>query len=318
PVLLRTYGLADVDRGEPVGPETNFRLASVTKQFTAIAILMLEARGALSLEEKLVSVFPEMPDYAEPIRIRHLLRHTSGLLDYESLIPDTATVQVVDRDVLAMMLQVDSTYFPPGTQYRYSNTGYAVLAMIVEKRSGKSFPEFLHDNIFEPLGMSNTIALVEGVNTVPHRAYGYTVDDNVIKFSDQSLTSAVLGDGGIYSSLNDLTRWDEALYGEVLVSRQRLKEMMTPHLESYGYGFRIDERNGHKRVHHTGSTSGFRNVIQRFPEDRLTIIVLTNRSAPDVAPLADEVANLFLSELVVFGRSVTWLPPRREGSPQGR
>ncbi|MBT8399018.1 MAG: beta-lactamase family protein [Rhodothermia bacterium] len=292
--LLKTYGLANLESELPVRPETNFRLASVTKQFTAMAILILVERGALSLEESLASVFQEMPSYAEPITIHHLLRHTSGLLDYESQIPDTATVQVLDSDVLQMMLQADSTYFPPGSQYRYSNTGYAVLAMIVEKRSGMSFPEFLRENIFEPVGMNNTVAYVNGVNTVPHRAFGYKVDGDDITFSDQSLTSAVLGDGGIYSSVLDLARWDEALYHESLIPQRVLDEMMTPGMENYGYGFRIDEWEGRKRVHHTGSTSGFRNVIQRFTNDRVTVIILTNRSEPDVAPLANQIANLFL------------------------
>ncbi len=293
-VLLKTFGLANVEGREPIRPVTNFRLASMTKQFTAMAILILSERRALSLDESVAKVFPQMPTYAESITIEHLLRHTSGLLDYESLIPDTATVQVLDSDVLQMMLKADSTYFPPGSQYRYSNTGYAVLAMIVEKRSGTSFAEFLRDNIFEPVGMDNTVAFVNGVNTVPHRAFGYKIDEEGITFSDQSLTSAVLGDGGIYSSVMDLARWDEALYSESLVRRQLLDEMMTPGMENYGYGFRIDERDGRRRVHHTGSTSGFRNVIQRYPDDRLTVIILTNRSEPDVAPLADRIVDLYV------------------------
>ena len=208
--------------------------------------------------------------------------------------PDTATVQVHDIDVLSMMKSVDSTYFTPGTDYRYSNSGYAVLAMVVEKISGEPFAVFLQKNIFIPLEMNHTLAYEKGISHVPNRALGYTVRGDSILFSDQSPTSAVLGDGGIYTSVDDMFKWDQALYTDRIVSAKSLELAFTPGLENYGFGWRIDEFNGHRRVHHTGSTCGFRNVIQRFPDDHLTIIVLTNRAEPDVAPLADILAQMYL------------------------
>ncbi|HGY54936.1 MAG TPA: class A beta-lactamase-related serine hydrolase [Caldithrix abyssi] len=295
PELVKTYGMADIEHGVSVTPQTSFRLASVTKQFTAMCIMMLTEQGRLSYDTRLTDVFPDFPAYGNTITIRNILQHTSGLIAYEDLIPDTATVQVLDRDVLQMMKEQDSTYFEPGTVYRYSNTGYAVLAMVVEKISGQSFPDFLKENIFRPLHMDNTVAFVKGVNTVPHRAFGYTVHaDDSVEFTDQSITSAVLGDGGIYSSLEDLFKWDQALYTDKLVSKKTLQLAFAPNLENYGFGWRIDTYKGHRRVHHTGSTRGFRNVIQRFPDDRFTVIILTNRNDPGVAPLAEKITDLFL------------------------
>ncbi len=294
PVLIKTVGMADVAAQCPVTPQTNFRLASVTKQFTAMCILMLMESGELDYRTRLSDIFPDFPAYGQTITVENLLQHTAGLIDYESLIPDTATRQVWDRDVLQMMMAVDSTYFPPGTQYRYSNTGYALLAMVVEKLSGQSFAEFLHDRIFAPLKMNGTVCFREGLNEVPHRALGYTCAGDSVALSDQSPTSAVWGDGGIYSSLDDLFKWDQALYGEQLVSATTLNRAFTPHLETYGYGWRIDTWRGHRRVHHSGSTSGFRNVLMRFPDDQLTVIILTNRREPSVSPLAEQIADLWL------------------------
>ncbi len=295
PILIRSYGMADLENNIPVEPSTNFRLASVTKQFTAMCIMMLCERNKLSYNTGISEIFPGFPEYGDSISVRDLLHHTSGLIDYEDLIPDTATIQVLDKDVLKMMSGQDSTYFIPGSDYRYSNSGYAVLAMIIEKISGISFAEFLKQNIFDPLNMNNTVAFEQGISTVPHRAFGYTVDGDSILFTDQSLTSAVLGDGGIYSSVIDLFKWDQALYGDSLVSVETLQKAFSPYMETYGFGWRIDEYKGHRRMHHNGSTSGFRNTIQRYPDDEFTVIILTNRNEPDVAPLAEKLTDLYLT-----------------------
>ncbi len=300
PVFVRTFGLANLAENMPVRPATNFRLASVTKQFTAMSIMMLVERGKLDYERTLAGLFPDFPVYGRAVTIRHLLQHTSGLLDYEDLLPDTATAQVLDRDVLALMQAQDSTYFPPGTQYRYSNSGYAVLAMVVERVTGMRFAEFLRANIFAPLGMNNTVAFENGVSSVKHRALGYREENGAFVLKDQSLTSAVLGDGGIYSSIEDLFKWDQALYTERLVSAATLQQAFTPGVLAdgrpldYGLGWRLQEYRGHRRVQHTGSTSGFRNVIQRYPDDKFSVIILTNRAEPEVEELATQLTDIFL------------------------
>ena len=293
-ILEKVYGMADIENKIPVTYKTNFRLASVTKQFTAMCIMILEEQGRLKYETTLKEIFPDFPDYGNAITVQNVLQHTSGLIAYEDLIPDTVSVQVLDKDVLQKMMEQDSTYFEPGTDYRYSNSGYAVLAMIIEKLSEKTFAEFLKEYIFMPVGMNNSAAFQNGISTVPNRAYGYDVQEDSIGFSDQSAYSAVLGDGGIYSSLEDLTKWDQALYSDTLVSFRSLETAFTPFKETYGFGWRIDEYKGHRRLHHTGSTSGFRNVIQRFPDDKFTIIILTNRKEPDPAPLAKKLVDMYL------------------------
>lgn len=295
-VLVRSYGMADLDKGAPVRPETNFRLASITKQFTAAAIMLLVERGELDLDDTLTELFPGFPAYGADVTLRHLLRHSSGLVDYESLIPEDFEGQVSDHDALRMMTGVDGTYFEPGAEFRYSNTGYALMAVLIENRSGMTFPAFLERNIFAPLGMDDTVAYQLGVSTVPNRAYGYTVEDRVVTFSDQSTTSAVLGDGGVYTSVLDYYEWDRALYTEELLSAASREAMWTAGDHGYGYGWYVDTRDGYRRLHHDGSTSGFRNYVIRYPDERLTVLVLTNRRGPDVMPLAEAVAELYLDE----------------------
>ena len=293
-VLVATYGLANVEQGIPVRADTNFRLASLTKQFTAAAVMMLVEEGELSLDDTLPELFEDFPAYGASVTLRHLLQHNSGLIDYESLIPAEFSGQVSDRDALRYMYEVDETYFPPGSEYRYSNTGYAMLAVLVEARAGLPFAEFLDRRIFTPLGMAGTVAHREGISTVPNRALGYTVDNGTVTASDQSTTSAVLGDGGIYTSLVDYYRWDQALYTDSLLSRESREQMWTANFGDYGLGWRVDEKDGRRRLHHDGSTSGFRNYVIRYPDERLTVLVLTNRRGPDVMPLAESVAELYL------------------------
>ncbi len=284
-IFEKGYGLADVEKKIPITAASNFRLASVTKQFTAMSILLLIDRGKLKFETTLRDIFPEFPEYGNNITIINLLQHTSGLIDYEDLISDTITVQVKDKDVLELIMKTDSSYFQPGSQHRYSNTGYALLALTVEKLSGKPFRNFLKENIFQPLEMDNTIAFENNVNEIKNRAYGYTIKDNVVEFTDQSITSAVLGDGGIYSSLNDLYKWDQALYTEKLIGKKYLTESWTRGITSnevefpYGYGWRLEKYNNNEVVYHTGSTRGFRNIIYRMPEKKFTIVILTNRDS---------------------------------------
>ena len=192
-LFSRGYGLADVERKVPCSTNTNFRLASVTKQFTAMSVLILVDRKKLGLDERLVDIFPEFRRYGRPITIRHLLTHTSGLRDYEDLIPKGTEIPVLDRDVLRLLMKQESAYFPPGSKYRYSNSAYALLALAIEARSGMTFSRFLRDNIFQPLKMSGTLAYEQGLAVVPSRAFGYSADGTGFKKTDQSLTSSVLG-----------------------------------------------------------------------------------------------------------------------------
>jgi CubicO group peptidase (beta-lactamase class C family) len=281
-VVSKSYGLANLGDNIPCFPPTNFRLASLTKQFTAMCIMMLAERGQLKLDQRLPDFFPRFPEYGAAITVRHLLTHTSGLADYEDLIPGGTTKQLRDADVLEILQEQDGAYFSPGAKFRYSNGGYALLALIVENVSGKRFAAWLRENIFQPIGMHNTLAYERGVSEIPHRALGYTQRGTGFHEVDQSLTSAVLGDGGIYSSIADLLQWDRALYGEKLVSREMLREAFTEACAGYGFGWFVDN----EKVWHYGETCGFTTRIERHLKNRLTIIILCNRRDADLAPIA--------------------------------
>jgi CubicO group peptidase (beta-lactamase class C family) len=295
-----SFGLANVEEGTPCSAETNFRLASLTKQFTAMAILILMERKELSLDECLVDFFAESPSYGEKITVRHLLSHTSGVLDYEDLIPAGTTLPLRDADVLRLLLECNETYFPPGSKYRYSNSGYALLALAIEVRSGTRFASFLQQHIFRPLGMGGTVAYERGVSQVHHRAYGYKKSDGGFERDDQSLTSSVLGDGGIYSSTSDLAKWDQALYTEQLVSAP-IRELAftgvtaTEHPGTeYGFGWFIGQYRGLKEVWHYGETVGFTTRISRFPARRFTTIILANRSGANIGARPHLIADRLL------------------------
>jgi len=299
-VVRRAYGMADLERRVPASPETDYRLASVSKQFTAMCIMLLARDGKLELDLPVRRILPELPQRIAPVTIRHLLNHTSGLWDYEDLIAESRTTQLDDGDVLSMVASKDSLYFPPGTAYRYSNSGYVLLGIIVARVSGISFPRFLQARIFGPLGMTSSVAHVEGSDTVPHRAYGYSPRGGGFEQTDQSVTSATLGDGGIYTNVDDMTRWDRALSDTTLVGAELMTLATTPPAlprgsqTEYGFGWFIDSYRGEQRWRHTGETSGFHNAIMRFPARRLTVIVLTNRSSGEPDAIAERIADRYL------------------------
>ncbi|MET0582983.1 MAG: serine hydrolase domain-containing protein [Pseudoxanthomonas sp.] len=294
PLLRKAYGLADREAHVAATPATNYRLASVTKQFTAAAIMLLVEEGRLSLDDGVRRWLPSLPAVADSITVRHLLTHSSGLIDYEDVMAAGTTKQLHDADVLHLLETQDRTYFPPGSGYRYSNSGYALLALIVERASGQAFADFLRARIFQPLGMDNTLAFVEGGPAIADRAYGYSESEAGWIRTDQSTTSAVLGDGGIYSSIDDLARWDAALYDDRLLSDASRRLMFTPHVITgepdirYGFGWRITGET----LWHSGETIGFRNVIVRYPQRRLTVIVLSNRDDPEPYAMARKIAEL--------------------------
>ena len=318
-ILERGYGVSDLRSFQKIDEHTNFRLASCTKQFTAMAIMLLVHDGKLHYEDRLTDVFPDFPEYGKSITIRNLLNHTSGLLDYEDLMakPSAATSrekipQIKDAGVLELLKQQKTTKFPPGTKWDYSNSGYAVLAGVVQRVSSQSFGDFLHDRIFAPLEMNATVAYERDRNTVSNRAYGHThggaARETGWQEMDQSATSAVLGDGGVYSSLDDLAKWDQALARHTLLRETEMNPAITPVKVSdgsvqepdgtpadYGFGWFLNSYKGHRRMWHYGETVGFRTTIQRFVDDKLTIIVLCNRDDLVPANLALKVADLFLA-----------------------
>lgn len=324
-LFQRGYGIRDLRTSARIDAQTDFRLASFTKQFTAMATMLLIHDGKLRYDRKLTDIFPDFPAYGQAITVRQLLTHTSGLPDYEDLMEAaekakgptwSATHQIQDREVLDLLERQTAGKFAPGTSWSYSNSGYVALGLIVGKVSGKPFGRFLHDRIFEPLHMSDTLVYVNGESDVPNRAYGHMKGPDGFVETDQSPTSATLGDGAVYSNLADLAKWDEALEKHVLLSRKEMSAALTPvkladgtqpkwplapgednlapgKPVSYGFGWFLDPYEGHVRMWHSGSTMGFRTVIDRFTANRLTIVVLCNRTDLDPGKLALQVADVF-------------------------
>jgi CubicO group peptidase (beta-lactamase class C family) len=313
-VFERGFGVADLRSLNPIDARTNFRLASLSKQFTAAAIILLVRDRRLGYDDRLAGIFPDFPEHGRSIAIRHLLNHTSGLPDYEDLMPpsDHATaadlVQIKDAEVLALLKRPNALKFSPGTRWKYSNSGYVLLGLVVEKVSGSTFGRFLRERIFAPLKMDRTLAYERGINEVPDRAYGHGREGGAWRETDQSPTSATLGDGGVYSSLEDLARWDESLRRTTLLSEAEMRPALTP-VEvaagppvgpdgtpaAYGFGWFLNPWKGHARMWHYGETVGFRTAIQRFPAERLTVVVLANRSDLDATALALDAAAVYLA-----------------------
>jgi CubicO group peptidase (beta-lactamase class C family) len=316
-VFEKGYGVAELRTREHIGPETSFRLASLTKEFTAMAIMLLVHDGKLRYDERLTDIFPGFPAYGKNITVRQMLNHTSGLLDYEDLMPNPypsktgeKIPQIRDDEVLELLKKQTTTRYAPGTRWEYSNSGYVLLGLVVERRSGMNFGDFLRARIFQPLGMANTIVYEVGKNEVSHRAFGHTLDAGTWRETDQSPTSATRGDGRVYTSLEDMAKWDRALNEHTLLTEKEMQPALIPATDVhgaplrqlngslaplYGFGWFLDSYHGHRRYWHYGETVGFRNAIDRFPDQRLTVVVLSNRAETDAPALALSVADLYLS-----------------------
>src|ERR1700674_2458154 len=236
-VYTRTEGVRDLRSKAKTDARTNFRLASFTKQFTAMAIMQLVHDGKLRYDQTLAELFPDFPAYGKSITVRNLLNHTSGLPDYEDLM-DAAQKrkgplwspekQIQDEEVLKLLKEEERGKFAPGTSWSYSNSGYVVLGVIVARASGESYGEFLQQRIFAPLKMNHTLVYQKGKNEVSNRAFGHSKEKDLFKETDQSSTSATLGDGGIYSNLEDLAKWDDALRNHALLSEKEFQPALTP------------------------------------------------------------------------------------------
>ncbi len=321
------YGVRDLRTHAKIDQRTNFRLASFTKQFTAMAVMMLVHDGKLRYDQTLTEVFPDFPPYGKNVTVRNLLSHTGGLPDYEDLMDAQEKLngpiwspehQIQDDEVLTLLEKETKGKFAPGTNWSYSNSGYVVLGLIVAKASAQSYGDFLQARIFAPLHMDHTIVYQKGKNEVTNRAFGHSKEGEALKETDQSSTSATLGDGGIYSNLEDLAKWDDALRNHTLLSADEFSPALVPaklangsptlwpiapnddNLHpgkpvAYGFGWFLDPYWGIPRMWHTGSTMGFRTVIERFTTKQLTIIILCNRTDLDPERLAGHTADLYLN-----------------------
>ena len=295
PVVSKGYGMANIELAVPNTPQTVFRLGSVTKQFTAMAIMMLQERGKLRVSDPVCQYLTDCPAAWQPLTIRHLLTHTAGIPNYTNF-PDFARTAVLPTSSADMvgMLRDKPLEFAPGEKFAYSNSGYYVLGIIIERASGKTYADFLQANIFTPLAMSNT-GYDNPSTIIRNRAAGYArqAGETVnAAYMDMTIPFAA---GALYSTTDDLLRWDQALYKDTLVSQKSLDEIFTPDKGGYGYGWSIGKRFDRQVIAHGGGIYGFATEIARFPADRATVIVLSNVEGAAAGKIANDLAA------VVFG-----------------
>lgn len=303
-VVARGYGRASLELDVPVTPETVFEIGSITKQFTAAAIMLLVEEGKVRLDDKISAYLSGLTEAWANVTVRHLLTHTSGIKSYTSVVNfltlcrNDHTPEEIIRMVSEFPLE-----FQPGEKWAYNNTGYYLLGLIVEKASGKSYWEFLDERIFRPLGMTATRSS-EPKAIIPNRARGYGWVENRYVNIDPLTTTAAGAAGAIVSTVLDMAKWDAALYTERVLKRSSLDQMWTParlasgQMTDYGFGWRVGEIRGHRFVQHGGGTPGFRSHLLRLPDDRLTIIVLANRGGSTPAgSIAEGIARLYVPDL---------------------
>jgi len=293
-VKAQGYGLADVENKVPVTPESVFKIASLSKQFIAAGTVLLAREGKLSVDDKVSAHLPGAPESWKDITIRHLLTHTSGLVreapayDPYKVQPDLTVIES------AFPLPLD---FPAGTKYQYCNVGYFTLAEIITRVSGRPWAEFLHERIFAPLEMKDTQP-TNAVLIIPRRVHGYEQIGGVLLHGTNNL--AVRPSGAFLSTVLDLAKWDAALYAEAPLPQAALAEMWTPvklndgSAHPYGFGWSLDAFESRRQVHHSGSLGGFRSHYSRFPDDKVSVIVLTNASDANPRAVVEGVARLYL------------------------
>ena len=295
----RAYGFADVDSKVPATTDTVFRIASVSKQFVATAIMMLVEEGKLSLDDPVSKYLDGTPRRWKKITIQHLLTHTSGIPDFlnEDISVD-ASPDAFDQSVFKALAR-RSLHFAPGDAWRYSNSNYHLLGMIIRKITGERYGDFLRERIFEPLGMTRTV-VSPGNGIYPGLASGYKWDKGLHPGDDIAPSIKAYAGGGILSTILDMAKWDAALYTDRLVKKSSLQQMWTPvRLNDgmtwrYGFGWAVGRINDHLIVSHTGNFTGFSSAIERALDDRLTVIILANRFDAAVGLLVPKIARIYV------------------------
>jgi CubicO group peptidase (beta-lactamase class C family) len=297
-VFAKGYGYADQTFGQANTLETKFYIGSITKQFTAAAILKLVEQGKISLDDPITRYLPDYPtDPGKKITIHHLLTHTSGVPNYtefpELLIRRTSRISPND---LLKFFENEPLDFEPGTGFHYSNSGYIILGAIIERVSGQSYEAFLHKEFLKKIGMLNS-GYARREAALPNRAVGYTLDmDRNIVNAPAFHFSVLHTAGALYSTVEDMLKWDKALYADELLSRQSIRTMLTPHARGYGYGWFIERLWGRTHTFHGGFLDGFNTTFERWLEDQLCIIVFSNEDEAPVKKIARGLAAIAFQE----------------------
>jgi CubicO group peptidase (beta-lactamase class C family) len=303
-VLSRGYGMANYELDAANTPETKFRLGSVTKQFTAMAILQLEERGKLKVTDTIRTILPDYPPTGDKVTIHHLLTHTSGVPNLTELpdYPRTMTLPSTVEQTIGRFKDLPLD-FTPGEKFSYSNSNYVLLGAIIEKVTGRSYEDYLRENIFSVIGMKDS-GYDHHETVLKNRASGYEFPGDKMANAPYVDMSIPFAAGGVYSTVNDLYKWDRALYTDKLVSKAALARMFTPFKGGYAYGWMTGEFAGHRNIRHGGGINGFITDISRFPDDDACVIVLSNFITGYIQETSDALAA------ILFGQNVE--PPQQK------
>jgi CubicO group peptidase (beta-lactamase class C family) len=274
-LLSKGYGMANYSYNVPNSPTTKFKLASVSKQFTAMCIMILQEKGKLATSDRLSKYIPDYPK-GDSVTVHQLLTHTSGIPDFTSMpLYDSIMTHPHSLEKEISYFKNKPFDFQPGELHRYSNSGYILLTYIIEKVSGKKYGDFVKENIFDPLGMKNS-GLYDNRAVLLNVAEGYSDGSDALEVAPYIDMSIPAGAGALYSTVEDLYRWDRALYTEKLVKKASIDKIFTPEKGKYGYGWQINEFAAHKWIFHTGGIQGFSTVMNRFPDEDMCIVILKN------------------------------------------
>ena len=305
-IYERGYGMADLEHDIPISPTSVFDIGSTSKQFTALCVVLLARQGKLSLDDEVQKYITEMPRYKHPVTIRHLIHHTSGIRDYLTLM-DLAGMryenEYPDDEVIRLVARQKELNFRPGDEHLYSNSGYLLLAEIAKRAAGIPLSVFAEEHIFKPLGMTNTHFHDDFTRIVKNRAIGYSPKSAGGFQIDMSIFD-VVGDGAVYTTVEDLYRWDQNFYHNILGGdgQDLIDEICTPgSLNSgealeYAFGLAVERYHGLKLVSHGGAWAGYRADMLRFPEQRFSVICLSNLGSTNPTGLAKQIADLYLAD----------------------
>ena len=298
PVHIEGYGIANLEWNCPIRPDTVFRLASITKQFTATAIMLLESQGKLHLDDSITTYLPDYPTHARTITITHLLNHTSGIRSITSLdnfLRDIAKKDMSPGDLLAYFKDLPLE-FEPGTRFLYNNSGYHLLGLIIEKIAEMSYEQFIQQHVFQPLEMNHSYYM-HNETIIPRRASGYAKTKQGYRQAEYLNMMIPYAAGSLGSTVEDLIRWDAGLREERLLDAATQERMYTPvqlsdgRTEEYGFGFRVTSYEGHRLIGHGGGIHGFHTFIARFIDDKAMITVLANNPEIDVEKITRKIAR---------------------------
>jgi CubicO group peptidase (beta-lactamase class C family) len=299
-LLEKGYGFANLEWEIPNTPTTKFRLGSITKQFTAASILLLEERGKLKVEDPVKKYMQDAPAAWDKVTIFHLLTHTSGIPSFTSF-PDYRETEATPTtpEKLVARFKDKPLEFQPGEKWNYSNSGYVLLGYLIEKISGQSYSEFVQQNIFTPLGMKDS-GYDSNAAVIAHRAAGYTPGkDSPVNAGFVHMTIPFSA-GALYSTTEDLLRWEQGLFGGKLLKPESLAKMTTPFKEDYAFGLGVTGKNGRKVIGHGGGIEGFNTYLAYYPDDKLVIVVLANLNGPFADQIAAQVGKIAHGEKVVL------------------